>query len=303
MWQRWSPANSYATSMLRRQHAGEQRCHIDVAAMAEARAGPAGGPGAGPGTGRVAGPAPLALTASLDGTSTPAGAQVLVLGNSLGTSRAVWDRQVPALSARFRLLRYELPGHGGSPAPDRPYTIAELGAAVLALLDRHGIERAAYCGISLGGMVGMWLAADSPDRVAALGLVCTSAYLPPASAWQARAEQVRAAGLASISAASIGRWFTPAFAEREPAVAAAFAADLERTDVAGYGGCCAAIAGMDLRARLGSITAPALVISGAEDPATPPVHGAAHLANVSSPEQVTAALLGHLLADPAGSAR
>jgi len=243
-----------------------------------------------------------------------------VLGNSLGTSRAVWDRQVAVLSARFRLLRYELPGHGGSPAPDRPYTVAELGTAVRALLDQYGIERAAYCGISLGGMAGMWLAADSPGRIAALGLVCTSAYLPPASAWLARAEQVRAAGLGSISAASVARWFTPAFAAREPAVPAAFAADLERTDVAGYAGCCAAIAGMDLRERLGSITAPALVISGAEDPATPPGHGAriavglrrarlivvrgaAHMANVSSPEQVTAALLGHLQADPAGLAR
>jgi len=260
---------------------------------------------------------PLELTASLDG---PDGAPVVVLGNSLGTSRSVWERQVPALSARFRLLRYELPGHGGSPAPDRPYTIAELGTAVRALLDRYGIGRTAYCGISLGGIVGMWLAADSPERVSALGLVCTSAYLPPASNWLARAGHVRAHGLASISAASVGRWFTPAFAAREPAVTSAFAADLERTDVTGYAGCCAAIAGMDLRPRLGSVTARTLVIAGADDPATPPwygaqiasgiggarllvVRGAAHLANVSSPGQVTAALLSHLLAAPAGWAR
>src|SRR5215469_11933294 len=110
----------------------------------------------------------MELTGWLDG---PAGAPVVVLGNSLGTSCAVWNSQVPALSRRFRLLRYELPGHGGSPAPDGPYTIAELGAAVLALLDRHGVDRAAYCGISLGGMIGLWLAADSPERVSALGLV------------------------------------------------------------------------------------------------------------------------------------
>jgi len=243
---------------------------------------------------------------------------VLVLGNSLGTSRAVWDRQAPVLSRRFRLLRYELPGHGGSPAPDRPYTIAELGTAVLALLDRYRVDRAAYCGISLGGMIGMWLAADSPERVSSLGLVCTSAHLPPASGWLARAEQVRARGLASISAASIGRWFTPAFASREPATVAAFAAELERTDARGYAGCCAAIAGMDLRQRLGSVTASTLVVAGSDDPATPPGHGAriaasirgarllvmrgaAHLANVSSPEQVTAALIGQLLCGPNGS--
>lgn len=253
-------------------------------------------------------PAALRLAASFEG---PPDAPVLVLGDSLGTSRAVWNPQVPALAEHFRLLRYELPGHGGSAAPDRPYTIGELGTAVLALLDQHGIARTAYCGISLGGMIGMWLAAESPDRIAALGLVCTSAYLPPASAWLARADQVRAAGLASISGQSAGRWFTRAFAARAPGVTAAFAAELERTDVAGYAGCCAAIAEMDLRPRLGSITAATLVISGAEDPATPPGHGAriaagisgarlkvirgaAHLANVSSPGEVTAALLDHL---------
>ncbi len=236
---------------------------------------------------------------------------MLVLADSLGTSRAVWDAQVPALAEQYRLLRFELPGHGGSAAPAWPYRLADLGSGVLALLDRHGIERTAYCGISLGGMIGMWLAAEHPDRITALGLVCTSAYLPPASAWLARADQVRAAGLASISEQSIGRWFTRAFAEREPALTAAFAAELERTDPAGYAGCCAAIAAMDLRSRLGSILAPTLVIAGDQDPATPPDHGAriasgisgarlvviggaAHLANVSSPEEVTAALLSHL---------
>ena len=253
-------------------------------------------------------PAPL-LAGSLDG---PAGAPVLVLGNSLGTSRAVWSRQMPALAARFRLLTYELPGHGGTPAAPGPYTIAGLGAGVRALLDAHGIDRAAYCGISLGGMIGMWLAATSPERISALGLICTSAYLPPASGWLARADQVRAAGMASISEASIGRWFTPSFARREPDVTAGFAADLERTNVTGYAGCCAAIASMDLRPQLASITAPALVIAGTEDPATPPAHGAliarragggarlrvirgaSHLANVAAPGEVTALLLSHL---------
>ena len=235
-----------------------------------------------------------------------------MLGNSLGTSRAVWDRQVPALARHFRLLRFELPGHGGAAAPAGPYSIAGLGAGVLALLDRHGIERAAYCGISLGGMIGMWLAAEHQSRIAALGLICTSAYLPPASAWLARADLVVAAGMASISGPSIGRWFTAAFAEREPAVAAAFAADLERTDATGYAGCCAAIAGMDLRSRLGldhrahrssspasrttrhrPITA-ALIASGIGGARLVVLAGAAHLANVSSPDEVTTALLAHL---------
>jgi 3-oxoadipate enol-lactonase len=252
--------------------------------------------------------AAVGLTASLDG---PPGAPVLVLGNSLGTSRMVWDRQAAALGERFKLLRYELPGHGGSTAWPGPCSIAGLGAGVLALLDSAQVDRAAYCGISLGGMIGMWLAANAKDRITSLGLVCTSAYLPPADGWRARADLVLAEGLAPISAPSAGRWFTTEFAEREPELISSFIAELEHTDPAGYAACCLAIADMDLRADLSSIKAPTLVISGAEDPATPPEHGAviaagidgsrqivvegaAHLANVSSPEQVTAALLDHL---------
>jgi 3-oxoadipate enol-lactonase len=252
------------------------------------------------------------LTASLEG---PAGAPVLVLGNSLGTSRSVWEPQVAAFRRHFRLLRYEHPGHGGSPAPAGPYTIGELGAAVLGLLDAHGIERARYCGISLGGMVGMWLAAHAPGRITALGLCCTSAFLPPASGWTGRAGQVRRHGMASIAEQSIGRWFTPRFRAREPAVPAAFAAALSATDPEGYAGCCEAIAAMDLRPALPSITAPTLVVAATEDPATPPAHGAAiasgiagarltvirgaaHLANVSAPAQVSHALLGAILGPP-----
>jgi len=261
-------------------------------------------------------PPPIRLAASLDG---PSGAPVLVLGNSLGTSRTVWERQLPVLAGHWRLLRYDLPGHGGSAAAPGAHSIGALGTGVLALLDSFGVERASYCGISLGGMIGMWLAANAPSRIGALGLVCTSAYLPPADGWTARATKVRESGMASISAQSASRWFTPDFAQREPETVASFIAELERTDPAGYGSCCLAIADMDLRADLGSITAPTLVISGADDPATPPEHGAviaagikgarqvvipaaAHLANVSSPHEVSAALADHL-GSPAGPAK
>lgn len=255
-------------------------------------------------------PVPLALAAPLTG---PQDAPVLVLGNSLGTGAAVWDRQAGVLGNGFRLLRYELPGHGGSAAAAGPYTIAGLGAGVLALLDSLGIGRAGYCGISLGGMIGMWLASHAPDRVAVLGLVCTSAYLPPADGWYARAAQVRSAGLAAISAAVVSRWFTPAYAAAAPSVIKQFRAGLEDTDPEGYAGCCEAIAGMDQRPDLAGITAPALVMAGADDPATPPEHGAAiaagidgarlevipdaaHLASVSAPDAVTHALCAHLSA-------
>jgi 3-oxoadipate enol-lactonase len=253
----------------------------------------------------------LPLTASLDG---PAGQPVLVLGNSLGTSRQVWQPQLPALAGRFRLLRWELPGHGrpGGPlAPAGPYSIDGLGAAVLALLDRYGIERAHYAGISLGGMAGMWLAAHAPDRIGALGLCCTSAHMPPASAWLERAALVRSAGLAPVAGPSLGRWFTAAFRRAAPGTVAACRATLEAVDPAGYAGCCEAIAAMDLRPALARIAAPTLVIAGSEDPSAPPPHaallatripaarltvvrGAAHLANVQAPGPVTAALLAHL---------
>jgi 3-oxoadipate enol-lactonase len=259
-------------------------------------------------------PVPLAAV-RLDG---PPGAPVLVLGNSLGTSAGVWDRQVREFGQQFRLLRFELPGHGGSAAPPGPYSISGLGAGVLALLDSLSVDRAGYCGISLGGMIGIWLAAHAPDRIAALGLVCTSAYLPPASAWLDRAEQVRAAGMSSVSGPVITRWFTPRYAAQAPAIVDSFRAEFERTDPVGYAGCCAAVAGMDQRATLPVISAPTLVLAGAADPATPPAHGefiaagipgarlevipgAAHLAAVSAPAQVTGALHAHLYAATATS--
>jgi 3-oxoadipate enol-lactonase len=276
--------------------------------------------------------APVRLAASLEG---PAGAPVLVLGNSLGTSCAVWEPQRAVLRRHFRLLRYEHRGHGSaasaaaagtesgagatgegaspgrSPALPGPYTIAELGADVLALLDSRGIGRAMYCGASLGGMIGMWLAASAPERITALGLCCTSANLPPADLWAGRAGQARSGEMGALAGQIVGRWFTPAFQAREPEVPAAFAAVLRATDPEGYAACCEAIAAMDLRPVLARITAPTLVISAAEDPATPPWHGAviasgisgarlavirgaAHLANVSVPGQVTDALLDHL---------
>ena len=252
---------------------------------------------------------PVKLSASVAG---PPGAPVLVLGNSLGTTSELWERQLGPLSRRFRVLRYEHRGHGRSPAPPGPYSIADLGGDVLALLDELGVGTASYCGVSLGGMVGMWLAANAPDRIERLALCCTSAFLPPAQLWRDRAAAVRSGGLASISRQVVGRWFTPGYQAAHPGTVAGFVTAMEQ-DVApeGYAGCCDAIAAMDLRPLLGSVRAPALVVAGAEDPATPPWHGAviaatipgarlrvirgaAHLANVSSAAEVTAALLANL---------
>lgn len=234
----------------------------------------------------------------------PADAPVLVLGPSLGTTRAMWDPQHALLCRRFRVLRYDLLGHGGSAAPDGPYTVDQLAGEVLSLLT--GIEHFHYAGVSLGGMIGMELASAAPDRVDSLALLCTSAYLPPAEGWLDRARHVREHGTASIADAYATRWFTPAFAD-----SARYLAMLAATPDEGYAACCHAIADMDLRPVLDGITAPTLVIAGLDDPATPPEHGrriaeaipgarfvavagAAHLANVERPAEVTGLLAEHL---------
>ena len=240
----------------------------------------------------------------------PEDAPVLVLSNSLGTTLGMWDDQAPVLRQRFRLLRYDGRGHGGSPAPPGPYAIGDLGRDVLSLLDRLGLERASFCGLSIGGMTGMWLASEAPERFERLVLCCTAARLAP-EVWQARAETVRAEGVGAIAAAVEERWFTPKFRASRPETFEWAGTMLRETDAEGYAGCCEAIRDMDLRDRLASITAPTLVIAGADDPATPPEHGelirdsipgasfevipnAAHLANIEQPEAVTRAVLDHL---------
>lgn len=244
----------------------------------------------------------------------PEDAPVLVLSNSLGTALEMWDAQVPVLGGRFRLLRYDTRGHGGSPAPPGPYAIEDLGGDVIHLLDHLGIERASFCGLSVGGMTGMWLAAEAPERVERLVLLCTSALLGPKGVWDERIETATEQGMDALVEGVIERWFTPAFRAENTGVVEGMANTLRGTDPGGYAGCCAAIRDMDLRDRLPSIEAPTLVVSGAEDPATPPEHGrlirdavpgarfevvpgAAHIANVEQPKAITQLILTHLEAE------
>jgi 3-oxoadipate enol-lactonase len=249
-----------------------------------------------------------ALHYTVDG---PADAPVLLLGPSLGTTTELWAPQVPALAARFRVVRYDHRGHGRSPVPPAPYTLAELGGDVLAVLDTLGVGRAHVAGLSLGGMVSMWLAANAPDRVDRLVVVCSSARLGPPDMWADRAAAVRAGGLERIADAVIGRWFPPDFGHRAPEVVAAFRAMLTSTPAEGYAACCGVIETMDLEPDLPRITAATLVVAGLADGATPPAHarriadavpgarlaliaGAAHLANVARPELVTQLLVDFL---------
>jgi 3-oxoadipate enol-lactonase len=240
----------------------------------------------------------------------PDDAPVLVMANSLGTTLHMWDEQAPALSAHFRLLRYDHRGHGGSPVPPGPYEIDDLGRDVLALLDRLELERVSFCGLSIGGMAGMWLASEAPERVGLLVLCCTSARVAP-DVYDSRARTVREHGVGAVADAVLERWFTPAFREDNPDVVEWAGRMLRGTPAEGYAGCCEAIRDMDLRGRLGEIRATTLVIAGAGDPAIPPDHAellrdsipearlevipqAAHLANVEQPEAVATAILDHL---------
>jgi 3-oxoadipate enol-lactonase len=252
---------------------------------------------------------PVDLNCSASG---PDDAPVLLLGGSLGTTLEMWDPQVPALSAAHRVIRFEHRGHGGSPVPTGPYTIDEMGDDVLTMLDRLDLSRVSYCGLSIGGMVGQWLALNAPERIDRLVLLCTSAYLPPAEGWHTRAAAVREAGTPEVVAdAVVGRWFTPAFAASRPDVVARYRAMISGIDPEGYAGCCEAIAALDVRDRLPQITAPTLVVSGRQDPSIGPEHGeaiaaavpgarleildpAAHLASVERAEAVTSLIAGHL---------
>jgi 3-oxoadipate enol-lactonase len=234
----------------------------------------------------------------------------LVLSNSLGSTSEMWDPQVPALSERFRLIRYEHRGHGDAPVPPEPYDLDDLGGDVVALLDRLGIERTDFCGLSLGGMVGMWLGINAPERIRRLVLLCTSPMLSREHDWALRGRTVREQGTGAVAEAVVERWFTPRYAEEHPDTVARMRAMVTETPATGYAGCCGAIERMDLVPELGSVRAPTLVVAGTEDPATPPPHAeviaehipdcrmelvpAAHLASWERPDEVTRLILSHL---------
>lgn len=231
----------------------------------------------------------------------PANAPVLLMSNSLGTSLEMWDPQARALSDEFRVLRYDTRGHGRSSAPPGPYSIAQLGEDMRNLLDHLDIERAHVCGLSMGGITAMWFAIQYPERIDRLVLSNTAAWIGPASNWTERAAAVERNGVASIAAAVVARWLTPAYAAAHPDHVASLEAMLGAMPAAGYAANCLAVRDSDLRTAIGGIRAPTLVISGSADVPTPPVDGrflasrivgagyaeldAAHLSNQELPEQ------------------
>lgn len=233
----------------------------------------------------------------------------VVLLNAIGTTTAIWDAVAAPLAERLRVIRVDTRGHGDAPPNHEPCTIADLGGDVLAVLDKHEVERAHLAGVSLGGMVAMWLAAHHPERVARLALLATSAHLP-APRWHERAAAVRTGGMGAIAGPVVARWITPALAARDPELVARLTAMLQSTDPESYARCCEAIAVMDLRADLARIGAPTLVIAGADDDAIPVEHartiaegiatarlcvlpGAAHIPTIEQAGPITVRMLEH----------
>jgi len=203
----------------------------------------------------------------------PGDGDTIVWLGSLGSDASMWDRQVEAFADDARCIRIELPGHGGAPAEPGPYAISGLADRAVAVLDELDVSRAHVVGLSIGGMIAMALGIHHPDRVRSLGLLCTSAYLPPQQGWVDRATTVRSQGAGAVAETVVGRWLTADHATAHPDEASAFVAMISGTEAEGYAACCEAIGAMDLRPQLTGISAPTLVVSARDDPATPPDHG------------------------------
>ncbi len=206
----------------------------------------------------------------LDG---PAQAPTLVLCNSLGSDLRMWDRVVPALAGSWRVIRHDARGHGGSPATLGPYSVELLARDALGLLEALGIRSPHLCGLSLGGMVGMWLAANVPGSLASLVLCNTTARMAHPEGYQQRIAQVRAGGVAAVADAALAIWFTPRFRVEQPEELARAREMILGTSAEGYAAACAAVRDHDARAWLPQVTAPTLVVAGREDAVTPPADG------------------------------
>jgi 3-oxoadipate enol-lactonase len=234
----------------------------------------------------------------------------LVLLCSLGSTAEMWAPQRRELADEYRVITLDTRGHGGSPVPDGPYRVEDLARDVLETLDDLGVERAAFAGVSLGGAIAQWIGRYAPERASTLALLCTSARFGDPDPWVERAATVRDGGTQAVADAVVARWFTDDFAQEQPDTVARMRDLIASTPAEGYAGCCEAISVWDVVDELGAIAVPTLVISGVDDPATPPEHqqlladgipgarlesvtGAAHLASFQRPEIVTPLLREH----------
>jgi 3-oxoadipate enol-lactonase len=247
------------------------------------------------------------LRARTDG---PVDAPALLFLNSLGCDLTMWDGQVRALKERFRMIRFDTRGHGGSDAPGGEYRLERLGLDALVVLDAVGAARADVCGLSLGGVIAQWLAIHAADRADRLILANTAARIGSEDIWRGRRETVLTEGVGAIAEGVIGRFFSERFRIAAPEIVEIFRRILLNIPPQGYAGCCAALRDADLRPDISGIASATLVIGGAMDASTPPAQAealargipgagltildSAHLSNIEQPDAFTAALLNHL---------
>jgi len=224
----------------------------------------------------------------------------LVFSNSLGTNYGMWQKQFNYFKERFFVICYDTRGHGSSTAPQGPYTLQQLGKDVIALLDHLNISKAAFCGISMGGITGQWLAIHYPTRFSHVIVANTAAKIGQEQAWQDRAQLVREQGLQPIAATAASRWFTDPFIQSHSVVVTNLCNDLSAGSAIGYANCCEALAKADVRTELKKISIPMLIIAGTQDPVTTVADGefiqqqipnallaeinASHISNVELPD-------------------
>lgn len=236
----------------------------------------------------------------------------LVFSNSLGTKYSMWQPQIEHFQQDYYVICYDTRGHGGSEAPQGPYSLEQLGQDVVNLLDHLNIAKAAFCGISMGGLTGQWLAIHKPERFSQVIVCNTAAKIGQEQAWQDRAALVREQGLAPIAATAASRWFTNPFIQSNPAVVAELSNDLGAGSPEGYANCCEALAKADVREQLSSIQIPVLIIAGQQDPVTTVADGqfmqqriansklfeinASHISNIEQPEAFNQAVQTFLAA-------
>jgi len=247
------------------------------------------------------------LNVSVEGRD---GGPTLMLSNSLGSTLQMWEPQMRAFTQVFRVIRYDRRGHGKSQVPPGPYSIERFGRDALAILDDLNIEKVHWCGVSMGGMVGQWLAAHAPKRIGKLVLANTTCYYPDPAIWDARITAVRDNGLLGIADTVIAGWLTQEFRDHNPDVADRMKAMLVATPVEGYLASCAALRALDLREDILSIKSPTLVVAGRHDKSTPiamaeairsrisgasmTIVDAAHISNVEAAGAFNDAVLGFL---------
>lgn len=239
----------------------------------------------------------------------PETAPVLVLSNSLGTTQSMWDAQMPALTEHFRVLRYDTHGHGQTGKRGK-VTLSQLGEDVITLLDHLHIQRAFFCGISMGGLTGLWLACFAPECFMAVAVANTAAKIGEQANWLSRARTVRSEGMGVVAAGSADRWFSADFRQHQPAIVEPLCHQLAHADAEGYAECCEALAAADLRGEVAAIRLPMLIIAGEHDPVTTVADAnylhqqidgaflvnlpASHLSNVEASEEFTSALIAFL---------